>query len=145
MRKIINPYGEPYTWFYTNYEYTAKKHTICFQWLRYQGSEFHLSFDLIGDRDAAFYLLKEKYAPKYKLKVTDACTRWASVNLSVDVTKTLTPRMFRELLKEYEYLVTYTQRFTLCFYTLKPGESTELFKSIKHMEDFADKLQKGLI
>lgn len=63
---INNPYNkEQFTWCYINYSPNEKKYTICFQWLRFQGSEFHVAFDDHLDAVAAIRKLKEFFAPNY--------------------------------------------------------------------------------
>ena len=41
----MNPYGKEFTWCYRSYSQKKEKHLVCFQWLMFQGSEFHIECD----------------------------------------------------------------------------------------------------
>ncbi len=98
-----NPYSRhlstgEFTWFYVNTSGHGEeiKWLICFQWLNFQGSEFHLEFESKKERDQAFMKLKEEFAPDYVLSTLDSNTTYSRPNLSVETKKlTMTPVMMR--------------------------------------------------
>ncbi|MEK7105776.1 MAG: hypothetical protein AAB895_00275 [Patescibacteria group bacterium] len=67
---IKNPYSyldgvEQFTWCYNSYSPNAEEFRICFQWLRFQGSEFHVAFRTHQEMVVAAGKLRDAFAPDY--------------------------------------------------------------------------------
>jgi len=62
---MTNPFGDDFTWCYNVYSLESQEYRICFQWLRFQGSEFHVAFKEEQEMVEAITKLKMHYAPAY--------------------------------------------------------------------------------
>ncbi|MFZ2992439.1 MAG: hypothetical protein WA061_01875 [Microgenomates group bacterium] len=62
-----SPYGKHFTWVYSNYSPDHKSHTVCFQWLMWQGSEFRVicssKLEMIGILTLLADAISTKHTP----------------------------------------------------------------------------------
>lgn len=121
----MNPYestieGTEYTWVYRNA--TPKSgHTINFQWLRWQGSEFNIKCE--GEAEAITILkkLKNHYAPTYPTRTVDKYTIWEREIDDFETEEhTILPEDVVALLGDE-----FREKITITFRSLKTNQFTE--------------------
>ncbi len=121
----MNPYksvleGENFTWVYINV--TPKTGwRVCFQWLRYQGSEFNIKCGDKAEANKVINQLKMKYNPEYKSHIIDKHTIWERKSTAFETEEaTILPEDIVLLLGEE-----YREKITITFTSLKSNNFTE--------------------
>ena len=107
MSKFTNPYQmsgkhytlDDYTWSYPSYSRTHKKTMLCFQWMRYQGSEFCVECETKGEAVKRLKKIAEHFGITVRRYVRDANSMYAVEEFEIETTEVIiTPKDVREIL-----------------------------------------------